>query len=579
MMPAIEVVDTIVPLKMTNPQPGVYVYDMGQNFSGWAQLRVSGPRGTTVKLRFAELLYGDGMINTENLRAAKAMDTYTLKGSGTEVYEPRFTYHGFRYVELTGFSGTPRLDTLRGRVVHTAVQPTGGFICSKPILNQLQHIILWGQTTNLHSIPTDCDQRDERLGWLGDAHVTAEEAMMNYDMAAFYTNFLRDIQDEQDSEGALPDVIPGAQYGLRPADPAWGSAYPLITWYMYQRYGDRRILETHYEGIKAWADSLSRKAENHILSFSKYGDWVPIEKTPNSVTSTFYYAYANEVVAKAAEVLGKPDEAQKYRSLASDIKAAFHKKFYDPANEYYATGTQSANTFALFLNMVPEENRGAVMGYLTNNIVYSHDTHVTTGFLGIKYLMEVLTEEGRSDLAYELATQASYPSWGYMMENGATTLWELWQNKTGPSMNSHNHPMFGSVGCWLYQALGGINLDAKEVGYRRIRIAPQMVRDLTWASATVETVRGVVSSEWQRTADRIHLEILIPVGSNAQVLIPKLQMARVNVTEGGKAVWQKGAFQSGVPGIRSAKDETESIVLEVGSGHYSFEIVEEWPSM
>jgi len=574
MMPPIRVVDTITPVGLTNPQPGVYVYDLGQNFSGWAQLRVKGPRGAAVKLRFSELLYDDGMINRENIRGAKARDTYILRGEGgLEVYEPRFTYHGFRYVEVTGFPGTPSLDSLRGRVVRSDVESVGSFAASKPLLNQIQRLIRWGQATNLHSIPTDCDQRDERLGWLGDAHVTAEEAMLNFDMAAFYTNFVRDIRDVQGADGSLTDTVPH-RYGSRPADPAWGTAYPLLCWYMYEQYGDRRILEEHYEGLKKYVEFLRTKAPDNVLRYSYYGDWVAIEPTPGELVSDAYYYYDVQLLAKMAGILGKSADAQTYAQLAAQIKDAFNREFYDAKRGVYATGTQTANTLPLFLGLVPPEAKEAVGGKLFNDIVYQHDSHVTTGFIGVKYLFPLLSRSGLSDLAYDLATQTTFPSWGYMIANGATTLWELWHKRTGPSMNSHNHPMMGSVGAWFYQALAGVNVEPEGVGYRRIRIAPQIVRDLTWVSATVETVRGTVSSSWTHSPGMITLEVMIPVNSDAKIVIPKEeQMSEVAVYEGDRTVWEKGKYVPGTDGITGASQGTDgSITIEVGSGRYAFKL-------
>ena len=314
---------------MSSPLPGVYVFDMGQNFSGWARLRVQGPRGTDVRLRFAELLYENGTLNQENLRSAQAEDHYILKGEGEETWEPRFTYHGFRYVEVSGFPGTPQLDTLRGRVVHTAVEPIGSFAASKDILNGLQRIITWGQKTNLHGVPTDCDQRDERMGWMGDAQGTAEEAILNFDMAAFYTNFVRDIRDVQDEKGRLSDTVPHV-WGGENSDPAWATAYPLLCWYMYQYYGDVRVLEEHYDAMKKYVEFLRSKAENGLVKFSSYGDWVAVEKCPGAIVSSFYYYYDVRIQADAARVLGKTQDAALYDKLAAEIRTAFNKEYYNP---------------------------------------------------------------------------------------------------------------------------------------------------------------------------------------------------------------------------------------------------------
>jgi len=571
MMPPIRVIDTIVPLKMTNPKPGVYVFDMGQNFSGWAQLRVCGPRGTAVRMRFAEMIDDSGMINTENLRGARAEDTYILRGEGEERYEPRFTYHGFRYVELTGFPGVPTASTLRGRVVHSAVHQAGSFACSRPILNQLQRNIIWGQKTNLHSIPTDCCQRDERMGWMGDAQGTAEEAMYNFDMAAFYTNFIRDIRDVQDEKGTITDTVPHI-WGSRPADPAWGTAYPLLCWYMYQYYGDKRLLEEQYEGVKKYVEYLRTREEDGLVKFSYYGDWVAVDKTPGSLVSSFYYYYDVKILAAMAQVLRKGKDALAYKQLAEKIKIAFHKQYYDPKTGNYANGTQTANTLPLFLDLAPESERGAVWGNLFDNIVYHNNSHLTTGIIGTKYIMELLTRNGVPDLAYDIATQTTYPSWGYMIENGATTLWELWQQRTGPSMNSHNHPMFGSVGSWLYKALAGINLAPDSVGFQKILIQPQMVRDLQSAAGSVETLRGTVISSWSRSAKCTNLDITLPVNSEAEIVLPKFNLTNIVVKESGTVIWAQKKFLPGVAGIFEIKEREGTIVLKVGSGQYSFEL-------
>jgi alpha-L-rhamnosidase len=583
MMPPIRVVDDIIPVAMTNPAPGVYVYDMGQNFSGWARLRVSGPRGNEVTLRFSELLYDNGMINRENLRGAKSRDTYLLRGEGVETYEPRFTYHGFRYVELTGFPGTPGLDTLRGRVVHSAVEPTGSIVFSKPLLNQIQRMIRWSQQSNLFGIPTDCPQRDERMGWLGDAQVTAEEAMLNFDLAAFYTNFIRDIRDTQDESGTIPDTVPH-KWGERPAEPAWGTAYPLLCWYMYEQYADRRILEDNYEGLRRYVDYLRTRAPDHVLHFGSYGgmgDWVALELTSPEYVSTAYYYWDVQILSKVAAILGKQDDAQSYGQLGVQIREAFNRTFFNAQTQTYAGGTQTAQAMALYLDLASKEQKIPVAFNLYRDILYYNNTHMTTGIIGTKYLLPVLTRLGYADLAYDLATQTTYPSWGYMIAHGATALWELWQSKEGPSMNSQDHAMFGSIGAWFYQALAGINIDPKGAGYRRILIQPQMTRDLTSVSATVETVRGPVTSSWTHFPGSITLDVTIPVGSDATIVIPTdTDWTSVVVREGDRVVWEKGKYIEGVPGVKGASGggedvpplavRAQAIVLEVGSGQYSF---------
>ncbi len=574
MMPPIRVVDSLAPRKMTNPEPGVYVYDFGQNFAGWAKLRVEGPRGTRVEMRFSELIYPNGMINRSNLRQAKARDIYILRGGGPEVYQPHFTYHGFRYVELTGYPGTPSLDTLRGEVVHTAVKTTGSFVASKQILNDIQHLIHWGQLSNLMSIPTDCDQRNERQGWMGDAQVSAEEAMMNFGMAAFYTNFIRDIHDAQRPDGSVPDTVPH-KYGRYPADPAWGTAYPLLCWYMWQQYGDRRILRQNYDGLKKYEAFLESRAHDNVLSYSYYGDWVAIKPTPGALVSDFYYYYDTQILAHVAKILGKTADAETYSHLAAEIKAAFNQTFFNPSTGFYANGTQTAQALPLFLDMVPRQDVGSVMFHLTNNIVYTHNTHVTTGFIGVKYLLPVLTRYGRNDLAYDLATRTTYPSWGYMVKRGATTLWELWQDKTGPSMNSHNHIMFGSLGAWFYRALGGIRQPQDSAAYRKILITPPAMEDLDWASATLRTVRGRVSSTWRRSAHEVSLRVDVPVGSQAVIVVPKQQSMtpqELTVRESGRIVWQRGHYVAGDPGLTGAEARPDGVAFDAGSGHYSFQL-------
>jgi len=571
--PPIKVSKIIQPREITNPEPEVYVYDFGQNFTGWVRLCVSGPRDTTIKLRYAELLNEDGTLNVIPNRGAKATDTYILKGEGEEIYEPRFTYHGFRYVEVTGFPGTPVLESIEGRVVHSVVEPIGGFICSNPLINRIHKNVLWGQLSNLMSVPTDCPQRDERMGWMGDAQLVAEEAIYNFDMAGFYTKWLKDISDSQAEDGSVPDVVP-PYWSIYPADPAWGTACVVIPWYLYQYYGDERILKENYSVMKKWVDFLSSKATDYILSYSKYGDWCPPAHikpvdTPGELTSSWYYYHDALVLSKIAHILGKSDEAKKYSQLSSKIKEAFNKKFLK--DDRYATGSQTCNVLPLFLDMVSEDKQKAVLKNLIDDIVVTHGCHLNTGIVGTRYILDVLTKYGRVDIAYKLAVQTTYPGWGYMLQEGATTLWERWEYLADGGMNSHNHIMFGSIDAWFYKVLAGINIDPAGPGFGRVIIKPHIVGDLNYVSASIKTTRGILSSSWKKSDHSLALNITLPVNTQAKVSVPKGKLDNVTIKESGKAVWENSSYREGIAGITGASEDEEYVTFNVGSGSYSFE--------
>ncbi len=570
--PPIKVTRIIQPRQITNPQPEVYVYDFGQNFTGWVRLCVNGPRGTNVSLRYAELLHEDGMINAVPNRGAKATDTYILKGEGEEVYEPRFTYHGFRYVEVAGFPGTPTLESIEGRVVHSAVEPVGGFVCSNSLINHIHRNVLWGQLSNLMSVPTDCPQRDERMGWMGDAQLSAEEAIYNFDMAGFYTKWLEDIRDSQAEDGSVPDVVP-PYWSNYPADPAWGTACVVIPWCLYQYYRDERVLEQNYSVIKKWVDFLSTKSEDYIVSYFKYGDWCPPAHvkpvdTPMELTSTWYYYHDALILSKIAHILGRPDEAEHYSQLSSKIKEAFNKKFLK--DDHYATGSQTCNVLPLFLDMVPEDKKQAVLKNLIDDIVVTHGAHLNTGIVGTRYILDVLTKYGQANLAYKLAVQTTYPGWGYMIREGATTLWERWEYLAEGGMNSHNHIVFGSVDAWFYKTLAGINIDSASPGFRRINIKPYIVGNLKYVSASIKTIRGMVSSSWTRRDNSLVLNVTLPVNSQAKVSVPKMGLESVIVKEDGRTIWKDDSYVEGMAGIIGADEDENYVTFDVGSGSYSF---------
>lgn len=572
MIQPVRVCGTIKPRKLTNPKPGVWVYDFRQNFSGWCRLKVSGPAGTEVSIKHAEVLYDDGTVNQENLRSAKATDRYILKGEGVETYEPRFTYHGFRYVQIEGFPGTPDLGALTGCVVHTDFAQHGSFKCSNPLINTISRNACWGYKTNWHSIPTDCPQRDERQGWMGDAHMTADMGLYNFDAGPAYTKWLRDMEDTQGEDGRVPDTVPHV-WGSNPGDPMWAAAYPFITWDMYRHTDDRRLLARHYGGIKKYVDMLAREAKDYIIERNNYGDWVGVVETPRDLISTGAFYRCSWMVARMAEILGQPNDAKKYDDLCAKIAAAFNKRFLDLKTNNYGNGSQYSNAWPLYLGIVPAEKHDAVVKNLIEDITVNHKGHLSTGFLGARYLLEVLCREGRPDVAYTIVTQKDYPGWGYMISMGATTIWELWKYEVGPGMNSHNHPAFGFVGGWFYRALAGIVPNAEHGGFERFDIKPFVVGDLKEAQASVDTVRGLVASHWVRTNNGITLNVTIPGNSTASVWVPKVGLADVVIAEGSKPIWHAGKFVPGVPGVESASDAGDWVKFEVGSGTYSFRLM------
>ncbi|MDW8289367.1 MAG: family 78 glycoside hydrolase catalytic domain [Armatimonadota bacterium] len=572
MMPPIKVTQTIKPRWISEPRPGVFVVDFGQNFSGWCRLRVKGAAGTTVTLKHAEVLFENGLVNQQNLRSARATDTYILKGDGVEVYEPRFTYHGFRYVQVEGYPGTLTAEDIEGRVVHTAFAQRGQFECSNELLNQIQRNAQWGYRTNWHSIPTDCPQRDERQGWMGDAHMTANMGLYNFSAEAAYMKFLRDIADAQGEDGRIPDTVPHV-WGTNPGDPQWAGAYLFIAWDMYRHTGAKHVLEAHYEGFKRYVEMLRREAgDSYILTRNNYGDWVAVVETPKDLVSTGTYYLTVKVLADIARVLGKRADEREYRELCAKIADAFQRRFWNAEAGFYGNGSQFSNIFPLYLGIVPEEHRQKVIDHVVHDITVNHKGHLSTGFIGTRYLLDTLTMYGRADIAYLVASQDTYPSWGYMVRMGATTIWELWKYEVGPGMNSHNHPAFGLVSGWFYEALAGIQPDASRGDWEHLIVRPHPVGDLRWAQASVDTIRGKVSVRWEKRPDAFLLSVTVPANSEATVYLPKIGIPNPAITEAEGRIWRNGQFVSRVPGVRSARDEGEWIVLQVGSGDYHFKL-------
>lgn len=572
MIQPIKVVETLEPKVITSPKPGVYVVDFGQNFSGWCRIGLSAPSGQSITLKHAELLYADGTVNQENLRSARATDVFTTAGGGKETYEPRFTYHGFRYVQVEGWPGELTAAAIQGRVVCTALDGRGTFTCSNELINKIQHNAWWGERTNFHSIPTDCPQRDERQGWTGDAWMSADAMFHNFDMTPAYTKFLGDIADDQGPDGSVPDTVPHV-WGGQNGDPMWSAAYPVILWETYLHTGDKRILIKHYDGVKRFIDLLHRDAKDLILAHNTYGDWIAIEGTPKELISTGTFCWLTGMFVDMAEALGKREDASTYRELRQSIGAAFDKQFFDAKTGSYGNGSQFSDAFPLDLGIVPADKREQVMKSLTDAIEIKHKGHLSTGFIGTPFLLSALMREDRADLAYKIVTQETFPGWGYMVANGATTVWELWQLATGNGMNSHNHPALGFVSAWFYQTLAGLVPDPRSAGWERFSVKPYVLGDLKWARASVETLRGKVESDWRLTDSGISLAVTVPANSTATICIPKLGKKDCAVMEGKSVVWRTGAFQPGVDGVRGARDSGDRIEFEVTSGHYAFDLM------
>lgn len=571
MMEPIKIVEEIVPQLKQEVSPGVYVFDAGRNLAGWAKLKVKGKKGTRITIRFAETLYENGKVNQDNLRNAKATDTYILKGEGIEEWEPSFTYHGFRYFQIEGFPYRPGKDDVKVKVVRSAVKKTGAFRCSNQLLNDIHQMVVNTEASNLHSVPTDCPQRDERMGWLNDLTVRIEQAIYNFDMSKFYPKFTDDIADTQDEQGRITCVAP-FKFGMRPADPVCAS-YLILAEKCYTFYGNYQMIVQHYDGFKAWVDYLHSRTKDNIVDYSYYGDWCPPQEflagvkdtgvsgnTPGQMISTGYFYLCSKLLSEMAAILGKSQDVDHYNQVAKITAEAFNKKYWNETIGGYASNNQASNAFALFLKIVKPENINRVVQNLVKD-VQQHDYHLTTGNLCTKYLLETLTEYGYVDVAYKIACQTTYPSWGFMLKNGATTLWERWEYLTGDAMNSHNHPMMGSVGSWFYKYILGIVPEFEHPGFSEYFIKPYFPAGLTSAEGSLETVKGKIAVSWKKQGKMLSVDISIPENTTAKVCLPVTDVKKI--TEGGRKL-------SKIKEIENITTKTNHVVVFVSSGNYHF---------
>lgn len=575
MNPPIRVVREMRPVNLNQPRPGVYVFDMGQNMVGWCRLKVTGHRDARVRIRHAERLRPDGMLYTDNLRSARATDIYVLSGSGEEQYHPRFTYHGFQYVELTGYPGTPDLSTITGQVIHDDLREHADFSTSNGMLNQIYKNVLWGTRGNYRSMPTDCPQRDERQGWLGDRAGGSKGETFLFEVSPLYAKWLMDIEDGINGQGSLDDVAPN-YWNFYQDNVTWPATFIIAAAGMYEQYGDRRVIQSHYPAMKQWIDHMNGHLQGDLMPCDTYGDWCvppesltqihstdPSRQTAAEVLGTSYYYFLLRLMSRFAVIAGNASDQSAFDDLAARMKVAFHNKYFNPADNTYSNGSQTSSILPLAFDMTLEDKRQGVVQALVENIRTKTNGHIGTGLVGAQWIMETLTRFGHANLAYEIATQRTYPSWGYMVSKGATTIWELWNGDTAdPEMNSMNHLMLvGDLISWCYQSLAGIKADVDRPGFKHIVVAPILAGDLTVVKASHASPYGTIATSWERSAGRFSLHLTIPINTTATVYVP---------AKTPDAVLESGRTAQKSPGVKFLRSETGVAVLQLGSGDFFF---------
>jgi alpha-L-rhamnosidase len=566
--------DEITPVEIIYTPEGDTVIDMGQNMVGWCRLQVECPEGTTIKLRHAEVLDQDDNFYTTNLRSAKQEIIYTCKGGGTEIYEPRFTFQGFRYVAISGYPKEVTNDIIKGIVVHSDLERTGTFSCNNELINQLQHNIIWGQKGNFVDVPTDCPQRNERLGWTGDAQVFAPTACFNMQSAGFWTKWLYDLAADQHEDGAVPHVIPNVLQ--RGGSSGWADAAVIVPWVLYRSYGDTRILEQQYNSMKRWVEFMRGQAGDSYIYIPKdrqFGDWLAFATTrsdyPGATTdkdflSTAYFYHSVTLLQQIAGILGKTNDAADYLNLQKKIKEAFNKEYVTP-NGRLSSNTQTAYVVALTFGLLPENMEKSAAARLAEDV--RQFGHITTGFLGTADICPILSKYGYLDEAYMLLYRKDYPSWLYPVTKGATTIWERWDGIKAdgtfqnPGMNSFNHYAYGAVGNWLYKVVAGINADGVVPGYKQIVIKPCPGNQMNDVKASHESLYGTIVSQWEIQDNTLRLAVEIPANTSAEVFIPSTGNS---LSENGK---------SGITGEIVNQEGLSYHFLKtgIGSGKYVFE--------
>jgi alpha-L-rhamnosidase len=568
--------ETFKPLKIFKTPKGEQVVDFGQNLVGLVELNASGKAGDSIKIYHAEVLDKQGNFYIDNLRAAKQLNVYVLKGNGVEKFEPHFTFQGFRYIKIEGFPGELEPGNITAVAMYSDMRPTGSFTSSHPLINQLQHNIQWGQKGNFLDVPTDCPQRDERLGWTGDAQVFSRTAAFNMHVHNFFAKWLRDVEADQAENGSVPFVVPNVLGPGSGGSAGWADVATIIPWNMYLAYGDTMILQNQYNSMKNWVEFMRKASTDNLWNKGfHFGDWLfyrPFDDNDgrSAVTDKYliaqcFFAHSTQLLINAATVLGKTEDVNTYTQLLKDVKDAFMKEYVTGSGRL-VSGTQTAYVLALNFDMLPETLRQQAAERLANN-VRDYGNHLTTGFLGTPYLCHVLTRFGYTDVAYRLLFQESYPSWLYPVKMGATTIWERWDGQKPdstfqtPGMNSFNHYAYGAIGDWMYRVVTGIDTDPSAPGYRRIIIQPHVGGSFTNASASLQTYYGTVSSGWKKENNQLVWDVEIPANTTATLYIP---------AKTAESVKENNAALASADGIKVQKSENGYVIVEAGSGKYQF---------
>ncbi len=576
--PNITTMKRVRPVEVKRIDTCRYVVDMGQNMVGWLAVNLKGSKDRSVVLRYAETVQEDGNIYTANLRGSKSTDTYIPTSGQVFFYEPRFVYHGFRYVEITGIDYAPDLKDLEGKVIYDYMEPGGSFETSDSTINQIYRNAYWGIIGNYRSMPTDCPQRDERMGWLGDRAIGCFGESFMFDNQLLYAKWVQDIEDTQLESGSISDVAP-AYWQFYSDNITWPGTYVFVTQMLYEQFGDTRPIKLHYQTMKKWMGYMeSQYMKDYIMTKDQYGDWcMPPEslqiihsKDPNKITdgeilsTTFYYRLLN-TMSTFAEVVGNKSDKAAFLELAAKVKTAYNNKFFRTQPAQYGNNTTTANLISLMQGLVPDEYEKKVFENLTSRIEGEFNSHVSVGLIGIQFLMRGLTEYGRPELAYKIATNRTYPSWGYMIENGATTIWELWNGNTAdPSMNSGNHVMLlGDYLVWCYEDLGGIKTDKREVAFKKIIMNPVFPQGLNFVKASHESPYGMIKSEWKKENHNMIWNIVVPHNTTAEVTFPASSATQIS---------SNGNRLENLENVEIFQKENSMVIAVIPSGSYSFKI-------